>query len=168
MTLRSLIAALPLLVALPLAAQEEPEVEEHPKNHAAAFLGATTSTERDVTDFTLGGDYLRRVGERWSVGAFGEAIFSDHTNWVLGPQIRWHVRRGFWLGAEPALELAVEEEEEHEIEHEPEREARAIFRIATGYDFELGRWSVGPSLSVDVSKEKPAWVWGISVGTGFP
>ena len=102
------------------------------------------------------------------VGAFGEAIFSDHTNWVLGPQIRWHVRRGFWLGAEPALELAVEEEEEHEIEHEPEREARAIFRIATGYDFELGRWSVGPSLSVDVSKEKPAWVWGISVGTGFP
>jgi hypothetical protein len=159
-----------LSLATTVFAQKEPEPEEeHPRNHAAVFLGGTTSTERDETDFTLGGDYLRRLGEKWSLGAFAEAIFADHTNWVLGPQFRWHVRRGFWLGAEPALELAVEEEEEHgDHELESEREARAIFRIATGYDFELGRWSVGPSLSVDISKEKPAWVWGISVGAGFP
>jgi hypothetical protein len=161
-TLRAAFLCLSLPVTL--FAQQEPEGEEHPRNHAAAFIGATTSTERDETDFTLGGDYLRHLGGRWSIGAFAEAIFADHTNWILGPQIRWHVRGGFWLAAEPAVELAVEEAEE---EHEPEREARAIFRIGTGYEFELGRWSVEPNLSVDVSKEKPSWVWGISIGTGF-
>jgi hypothetical protein len=155
-----------LIVALMLIAPQEPEHEEteHPPNHAALFLGATRSTQLDETDFTLGGDYLRRAGERWSVGMFAEAVFAHHTNWVLGPQFRWHLRRKLWIAAEPALELAKEEEEGHE----PEREARAIFRIGTGYELEIGRWSLEPNLSVDVSKEKPAWVFGVSVGRGFP
>jgi hypothetical protein len=156
------------IVLLPasLAAQTEPEQpeEKEPPNEVALFIGGTTSTERDETSFTLGGDYLRRVGERWSLGAFAEAVFADPTTWILGPQIRLHVKKGFWLAFEPALELAVEESEEA---HEAEREARAIFRIGTGYDFELGKFSVSPNLSVDLSKEKPSWLWGINIGRAF-
>jgi hypothetical protein len=158
--LATLFAALLPLTAV---AQEEPE-EAEPRNHAAAFVGATTSTERDETDFTLGGDYLRRLGERWSLGVFAEAVFAEHTHWVLGPQVRWHVRRGLWVAFEPVVELA---KEESEGEHEPEREARALFRIGSGYDFEVGKWSVGPNFSVDVSREKPSWVFGVNVGQAF-
>jgi hypothetical protein len=153
-----------VLLPASLAAQPSPEEEKEPPNEAALFLGATTSTEREETSFTLGGDYVRRLGEKWSAGGFAEAVFTEETTWILGAQVRWHVRKRFWLALEPALELAAEEAEEGQ---ETEREANAIFRIGTGYDFELGKLSIGPSLSVDISKEKPSWVWGISIGKAF-
>jgi hypothetical protein len=79
-----------------------------------------------------------------------------------------HVKKGFWLAFEPALELAVEESEEaQEAEREAKAKAKAIFRIGTGYDFELGKFSIAPNLSIDVSNEKPSWLWGINIGRAF-
>jgi hypothetical protein len=169
MTARPIVTAfLALSFSAPLVARQEPQQEpgeaEHRPNHVSAFLGGTTSTERDETDFTLGGEYLREVAEKWSVGVFGEAVFTERTSWVLGPQFRWRVRRGFWLGLEPGLELANEESADG---GEGGTAARALFRVGSGYEIEVGKWSVGPSVSIDVSKEKPSWVWGISVGTGL-
>jgi hypothetical protein len=149
-------------------------------NHVAAFVGGTT-LNKGGTHFTLGGDYVRYLPHhpRLGIGAFGEAIFAEHTEWAIGALLVYRVVEQLGIRVGPGLEILQEEAVEHPTsksasaaaplaEHETRTKAEFLFRIGVGYDLELGGVSITPTIDFDIIRgSSDAFVWGINVGTGF-
>jgi len=103
----------------------------------AAWVGETT-LESGATHFTLGADYVRRLGAsgRWGIGGFGEVIFAEHSEWVFGALGSFFPTGELWL--------------------------------MTGLGVELfGPLTITPSVFVDLVRDQTALVWGLGIGRGF-
>jgi hypothetical protein len=155
----------------------EGHAEEHEHaNELAVFLGGTT--ENDETHFTIGGEYERRLGERFGLSFVGEHV-NDTAAWVfVAPFTFRPVRRlGLKLYAGPGFETKVPEREPHVTEGSPsdaDEHDRATFFVAragVGWALELGRVALTPQLELDSVREDGRWekalVFGIAIGMGF-
>ena len=143
------------------------EVHSHHfhKNHFGVFVGATTELEKDEdTHFTLGVDYSRRVTSdgRFGIGVFGEAIFADDMEWIIGVPLYFYPTNNFWLRAGPGVEFHKEETESGN-----ETEAEFLIRTGVGYTLEFKKFAIAPSISVDFLRNKTALVWGINIVKPF-
>ena len=150
----------------------------HP-NHVAVFIGATTELEEDKdTHFTLGVDYTRRFTEsgRLGIGVFGEVIFAEHTEFLVGIPFYVYPMKNFWLRAGPGLEIHEEEKKSHsasqsasEMAEGGKRETKTEFLIRTGlgYGFEVAGFQIGPNVGVDFLRNKTSLVWGVNIIKGF-
>jgi hypothetical protein len=143
------------------------------RNHIAIFVGATTKLKgKNDTDFTLGADYVRRFLEsgRLGIGLFGEAIFAEHTDWVIGIPLYVFPYKNFFLKAGPGLEFTKEKEKsDSETSHKSKTETDTEFliRAGVGYDIELAGFTIAPNLSFDFLRGKNTIVWGFNLGKGF-
>jgi hypothetical protein len=105
------------------------------------------------------------------IGGFGEAIFADHTEYVLGVPLGFFLTRSLWLRAGPGVEFGKESEESHSRSSSSEGHQKTVtkflFRFGAGYNVELGGWTITPSLDFDLVRSANALVWGVSIGKGF-
>lgn len=152
----------------------------HP-NHVAIFAGGTTELEKDKdTHFTLGIDYVRRFTEsgRVGIGVFGEVIFAEHTEYLVGIPLYIYPTNHFWLRAGPGLEIYEDEKEKKSnstaastsiTSGDSYKETNVDFfiRAGLGYDFEVTGFTIGPNASFDFFREKITFIWGIALGKGF-
>lgn len=134
----------------------------HP-HHLALFNGATTSLEQSTTAYTLGLDYEFRFSEKLGVGLLGEIIFAEESELIAGIPLFYHPLGGLKIMAVPMLQWA-----QKIAPGSAEASPTALFagRIALGYDFHLGSFSLGPEIGFDLG-ETQSVVFGISIGKGF-
>jgi len=133
-------------------------------NHLGIFIGATSSLEKKSTNFTLGADYVRRFSSTspWGIGFIGEAIFAEHTEWVFGIPAYYYVEDIIWIRSGPGIEI-LKEESGHSLDTKIE----FLYRIGLGHDFELGKFTITPSVDLDLVHHHNSVVWGVSIGKGF-
>ena len=154
-----------------VSAQEAEAADREHSNHVAVFVGATTPTAaKGETSFTLGIDYERRLTDLIGVIGLGDFTFGDHERTALiGGQVAFHFS-GLRLAVGPGFEVV---EEVHDA-HTPAGEggsthgAEFVMRASVLYEFDVGQWAIGPTLSVDaIGETKTSIVYGLSVGRGF-
>ena len=162
------------LLAGPAFAQEAHS--RHGSNVASLFLGGTAERAENETFFTVGGEYERRLADRWGLQLAAEYI-TEFDAWVLAAPFAIRPVGGLWVGAGPGLQTKPgrPEPERHEgkTEHaEGENGPFFLWRVKAGYSVHLGdRVSAMPSVSLDLVREHgewvEAWVVGVSVGLHF-
>ena len=138
----------------------------HP-NHVAVFAGATSELkEGKKTHFTLGADYVRRLGSsgQFGVGGFAEVIFHDPTEWLFGAAGYFYPTRALWVQAAGGVEFY---RSGHGGDEPSETKASFLLRFGAGYNIELPAFSLTPLVLLDLVRDTEALVWGVSVGKGF-
>ncbi len=148
------------------------------KNHIAVFLGGTSNFDHHSTDFSVGLDYEYRLNKWLGLGLMGEAVFAASTELIAGVPLFFHPAKGLKLVIAPigvftevhidSHEVPRSDEDHYKSEtlQEPHKEVHFGVRLGLGYDFHLGKLSVGPAINYDVSNTS-ALVYGINVGLGF-
>lgn len=162
------------LLTISITAQSSEDTDSHKENshhiihhnHIALFIGGTSFFQESENHFSLGLDYVYRpdVEKPWAFSIFGEAIFAEHTEFLVGIPFYYKVLGDWWFRAGPGIELAQEESEET---HESETHIKFLFRVGTGYPFHIGDFTITPSLDYDFIRNHDAIVWGINFGYGF-
>ncbi len=168
-----------LLRLFPAAFREEHGEEHHlHKHHIGVFLGATEGIEehgeehggdgnvdphsegssdgKDDPGFTIGFDYERRFTQLFGFGGMIDWVVEGNREWLIGPIAFLHPVGGAKLYAAPCFER-VTDTSTNEF----------VFRVGASWDFEVGKYSVGPHLIYDFSDEHDLWVVGIGIGRGF-
>lgn len=136
-------------------------------SHVAVFGGATTNLTADHTDPTLGIEYEYKPAAwhgKAGVGAFAELTFAEHTEKILGGGLVFHPMEGLRIFTGGGVMVA---EHEDPVTNQLETETKALLRLGGGWDFHLGRLTLGPTVYYDVAKGHRALVYGVAVGTGF-
>jgi hypothetical protein len=129
-------------------------------NHIALFTGATTNFEHESTDFTLGVDYEYRFSEMFGVGLFGEIVFAEHEETLIGVPLFIHVKESpLKIVLAPGLIMA---EDHHGHKYE-----EFLFRGGLGYDIHLDNFSITPTVNADVVDGHVSLAYGLAFGVGF-
>lgn len=132
-------------------------------NHLALFIGNTSQHSFETNSFTLGLDYMYFFpkSEHWGISVFGEIIMGEHTEWLFGLPVVYKFNNHFWLRSGFGIELVREEHDHKTIITKP------LFRLGAGYDIQLKKITLSPSLDIDIIRKHPALVAGINIGYGF-
>ena len=144
-------------IALFLGATEgvEPHTEHHDDGHGDPHAEESSGGKEDP-GFTLGFDYERRFNKLFGFGGMIDWVVQGNREWLIGPIAFLHPFGGAKLYAAPCFEH-VTESDSNEF----------VFRVGASWDFEVGKFSVGPNLIYDFSDEHDLWVVGIGIGKGF-
>lgn len=130
------------------------------RNHLALFTGATTNFEHESTDFTLGIDYEYRLSEMFGVGLFGEVVFAEHDETLIGVPFFIHMKKSpVKIVLAPGMVFA---EDHHGQKHE-----EFMFRSGLGYDIHLDTFSITPTVNADFVDGDVSLAYGIAFGVGF-
>jgi hypothetical protein len=129
-------------------------------NHLALFAGATTNFEHESTDFSLGVDYEYRLSEMFGIGLFGEIVYAEHEETLIGVPFFFHIKDSpIKIVLAPGVAIA---EDHHGDKHE-----EFLFRGGLGYDIHLDTFSITPTVNADVVDGDVSLVYGIALGVGF-
>lgn len=137
-------------------------------NHVALFLGTTTFYNNGNNYFSLGLDYAYKSSSEnhWAFSIFAEAIFADHTEYIIGIPVYHYIIGSWWFRAGPGMEI-IQEEEHHGDEVTTKTKIEFLFRIGTGYPFHFGDFVLSPSVDIDFVRNNDALVWGLNFGYSF-
>jgi hypothetical protein len=150
------------LTAALLPAAEHPFVIESPgdfeRHHAGIFLGGATRFDdrnEDETDLAIGLEYEFRLNQAFGVGGLIEGIpTSGVRDLVLATPLVWHPAEGLKLSVAPGIEFHDQDED-------------LLIRFGAGYDFRVGRFTIGPDVSLDLTHHSRTLVYGVLVGVEF-
>ena len=133
-------------------------------NHIAIFIGGTRFDKKSKTYFSLGVDYayIPSAEKTWAFSIFGEIVFADHNEYLIGLPVFYYISRSLWLRAGPGIEIIQVEDNHHTKSH-----IEMLFRVGAGYEFHLGEFSITPSLDYDFVRNNDALVFGLNFGYGF-
>lgn len=125
----------------------------HSKWHVAVFNGATTNFDYSHTDYTIGADVEYRFHDKFGLGLGIEHIAASHPETVVAIPLFFHPYKGLKLIAAPIA-----------VNYSGNTHYGA--RLGAGYDFHVGKLSVGPLVALDMTNTT-AVVYGVSIGMGF-
>lgn len=141
-----MLAVLPLLV---LCQEKNNDNEEEKKSSLSVFIGGTTNT--DATAFTIGLDYQYRINKLIGVGLVLDYATQEIKSLLLAPAAFLHLWH-FEIVVAPGAEFSGDE-------------VSFVFRTGIGYEFELNRFTISPSLLFDTERnEKESLVYGVAFG----
>lgn len=165
-----------VLLTISITAQSSENIDSHRQNvqhiayhnHVAIFFGSTTFFRKGESYFSVGLDYVHQpnVEKPWAFSIFGEAIFAEHTEYLIGFPVYYGFNNIWWLRAGPGIEI-IQEEEHHGDVVETKTEFEFLFRFGAGVPFHFGRYTITPSVDFDLVRNHDAIVWGINFGYGF-
>jgi hypothetical protein len=152
MKLKSSLIKLVLIFCFPLVgfSQESSSADgEESKNEISLFLGGTTS--EDKTAFAIGVDYQYRIKKWVGIGGLVDYAMGDFKSTLVGIPLFLHAS-DFEFTIAPAVEFS-------------DGDAAIALRLGAAYEFKTSVVSISPSVFFDtVRDDKPAWVYGISLG----
>ncbi len=126
-----------------------------PHRHHVSLLAAGTSIPHESERAaTFGLDYEYQVGDRVGVGFVAEHAFGEIDATTVFAVADLHVTRGLVLQVGPGVEFVHDE-------------MIAVGRLGGYYEFELGAFSLAPTVSYDISEEEGAVVYGVLFGRKF-
>lgn len=165
----TIIIGISILNARPIN-KEDKNISQHIiyHNHVALFLGNTTFFQKSESHFSIGVDYVYRpnVETPWAFSLFGEAIFAEHTEYLIGLPVFYSFHNIWWIRAGPGIEI-IQEEEHHATEVETKTKVEFLFRFGMGYPFHFGSFTLTPSIDFDLVRNNDAIVLGLNIGYGF-
>lgn len=144
--------------------------EEHlHKHHFAVFVGSTEPESHhgdghgesegggsDDRDFTLGFDYERRLSKLWGFGGMFDWVVEGRREYLIGPIGFLHAWRGLRLYAAPCYQHIREGDDDN-----------FVFRVGGTWDFEVGKYTIGPHIIYDFADGQDFLVFGVGFGWGF-
>jgi hypothetical protein len=161
-----------VLFAACIAPRPAPAEEERdpPRHHFSVLAGGTRNFDENETHGTYGADYVYRLGwnhGRFGLSGFGEIVFAEHTEWILGFPLYVYLTPELFLCAGPGVEF-VKKEKEEPTGTKTERDAEFLVRVGTGYVFELGGgFSLTPTVDYDGVRHNRSLVFGTAIGRSF-
>lgn len=140
--------------------------------HLALLLGGSRILGEDRSGATWGFDVEYEISDRFGVGTVVEHAGASVDATTILAVVDWHLVPGLVFQFGPGLELEREREVEHggsEADGVRTRTLRSLVgRVGFFYELEFGaRWSVAPSLSLDVTSRHETLVWGVALGRRF-
>jgi hypothetical protein len=120
------------------------------KRHVKVFLGFRTD---GATDFTLGGEFSRRQGQRFSFGAFAEMIFADDLAFLLGGVVQFHTRGRLYFETGPGFAF--------------DGGSDFFWRAGVGYELSPVGLTIAPKLYLDFVSGETLLGYGILLGRRF-
>lgn len=141
---------------------------EHPRHHAAVFLGNTNKDGDNA--FTIGADYSYRITPLLSVGGLVDHAGGDIDETLIAATLAVHPvnRLKLLVGAGAGFAEEEEEiEEEGDVRVEKKNETEAVLRLGASYEFEVGEFSLSPTVNLDLVDGNDAWVFGLNFGRSF-
>lgn len=165
-----LILSLGCLLYITAASAEEESMaaHEHSRHHAAVFLGNTNKNGENA--FTIGADYSYRLTPMLSVGGLVDYAGGQLDETLVAATLAVHPVGGleFLVGVGASFAEEEEEiEEEGELRIEEEDNTEAAVRLGTLYEFELGAFSLSPTVNLDLVDGEEAWALGLNFGRSF-
>jgi hypothetical protein len=131
--------------------------EAHHRHHVGLFFGGITRFEdaHEESGAALGLEYEYRFASRWGIGGLieGVVVGEGHDLSLVVP-VSWHPWRELKLSAGPGAEF---NGHEHEF----------LGRVAAGYDFKIGRFTLAPEVAGDFTRKSQSIVYGLTLGCGF-
>ena len=127
----------------------------HHRNHAAVAGGMSWHGSKNSG--YIGLDYVRRLNDRWGVGAFYEEVSGDFNLQVWGVAGKRFFDNGLKLGLGAGVERKLEKD--HIL---------ALVRVDAGYDWHFGNWSIGPTGVIDFIEDgNTTYYLGAALGIGW-
>jgi hypothetical protein len=123
------------------------------RHHASVFVGNTTNHKGDNA-LTFGLDYEYRINKIWGLVALADHAGDDIQATVVGVGAMLHSIGDLRLQAAPGLDFHGSHEE-------------FVVRFGALYDFQVGNWTLSPSLYVDVLELESSLIYGLGFGRGF-
>ena len=158
--LRTLILILILTVMMFSHSESQASAKDHEQNHHfAVFGGLTSNFEAKHTDFSFGVDYEFRLpiyNHKIGIGLLGDYVLAKHYEIIVGLPVFIHPAGGLKIFTAPGFAIVEGVSEKH-----------FVLRIGSGYDFHLGRFSLGPVISADLIEGHVSLVYGMTFGLGF-
>ena len=150
------------LAGVSFAQDQHTNIHDIHKHHIAVFVGATSNLDAEHTDFTAGIDYEFRtpfLHNKLGIGLFGEIVFAEHKETIVGLPIVYHPSESFKFLVAPGMAFA---EDDHGHSHK-----EFIFRFGTAYELHVSGFSISPTLNADLIDGHFSLVYGFSLGFGF-
>jgi len=135
-------------------------------NQLALFTGASTLFEKNKTYFTLGVDYIRYFSpeSNFFAGAYAEAIFAHHTEWLFGALMYYGITDHLWVRTGPGIEIL---QKERECGCGTKSVTEFLIRVGAGYSIHFGSLIIDPSIDFDFLRSSTSLVYGLNIGFGF-
>lgn len=140
----------------------------HHRNHFGLFGGAATEFgDHTSTTFAAGADYERRLSQLIGVGVMADMTFGDFKrNGLAVAGIFLHPAGGWRLFGGVGVEFV--DTAAAGGAGDSSSKSHVALRLATAYDFPVGRFLVGPIVSVDLLGETETILsYGLTIGLGF-
>lgn len=126
---------------------QEVELDKEKRNELAFFIGAASSSEN--TAFTIGFDYQYRFNNVFGLGFQTDYVTGEFNSFLIGPAAYLHAGN-FEFAIVPAIEFS-------------EDELIGVFRIGVGYEIELPRLAISPTIYFDSERNlEYVIVYGVS------
>ncbi len=156
---------------------------EH-RNGLGVYLGETLVTAEDQAFFTFGFEYERLLADRWALQVIVEHV-NDYDAWVVMAPVGFRLGSTLWALAGPGFESEARRTGLENGRHEPEPHVEGhsvephedespcfLWRFGLTYGIHLGhsgRFSVFPSLNLDLVREHGEWekAWVLGVGVSY-
>jgi len=139
----------------------------HHKNHLAIFNGGTTNFDHETTGYSLGLDYEYRFSDLLGTGLLFEYVFTGEGEAIIGVPLFIHpIGNLKGLIAPIGINAEKHGHDDGHGTHEVEKEWHFGVRVGLGYDFHIGKLSIGPSVNADIANTT-AIVYGLTIGFGF-
>ncbi len=122
-------------------------------NTAGVFFGLTGEDRRD-TGYTVALTYERHFSESFGLGLEVERVFGDLNFWVATVPFAYHFK-AWKVFAGPGLEMPDDADNE------------LLVRIGGEYAFEVGRWTIAPTLPLHFVDGETETVGGLGFLYGF-
>lgn len=103
---------------------------------------------------------IRQFGHqnRWGLGLGYEAIFDEHMHNGINLLVNYHLAKHLSVNAGPGIIFA---------EHDGETERKPAFHTEAVYEFNVGKFHIGPMAGFGFDKEDTHFSIGIHVGLGL-
>ena len=171
-----IIALVVLLTAVPARAQHESEPAEHElesKNELGIFLGAISNLDAGETGPSVGVEYTRELNETFGIGLLAEFARAGEREALVAASFVVRPTAEIKLIVAPGL--VVEKPLDEHASDEPSEAGRApgfLARLGIGYEVELSRFSLAPTLYFDLLEGTEGGttahlVYGVSIGFPF-
>ena len=137
----------------------EAGLDDHPahdgvhKHHVALFVGATSSSG-GTHGTTVGADYSFRVHRLASLALAIDYAAGDVDATILAAGVFLHPTHSIRILVAPGFDY-----------HDGHEEA--VLRVGVLYDFDVGNWTLSPTVHVDALEVKENVIYGLSFGYGF-
>ena len=142
------------------AQDKEEENDHHHKNEISVAAGIVPIVAEDELTAGFHLHYIRGIGKnnRFGLGTSLETIIDEHKHYTLSIVFQYRIYKGLILAYAPGLLMRKENSEN-------------VFQFAqhfeTAYEFELGKFHIGPVAEIGIELTGVHYMGGIHFGIDF-